>query len=330
MCSSLRSLALRGTPYVVISLIASVTYAASLIPVVTFTPPDRPESIAIDKTGNTYVSMFQTGEVRKIAPDGTQSTLAVLGSGPNTSFPGRRLGGLAVDPPGNVYAVLGDIPATRGVWRISRNGAVALAAALPSSLMPNDLAFDPRGNLYVSDSLGGVIYRVTRNGSISVWSADPLLSGTFAICGSFPAGPLGANGLAFDKHGDLFVAITSVAAIVRISVAADGTAGVANYWVGPDCIDLHGADGIRFDNDDNLYVAVNLLGKIVRIDPNGSLQTLAAALTDPLSFPSSLTFGTGRGERKQLFITNFAPPILPGAIPGIVTMSVGIPGRPLP
>ena len=237
---------------------------------------------------------------------------------------------LASDAPGNVYAVLSDIPATRGVWRISRDGTAALIAALPSALAPNDLAFDARGNLYVSDSLAGSIYRVTRDRSVAVWSADPLLSGTFAICGPFPAGPLGANGLAFDKHGDLFVAITSVGAIVRIPVGADGSAGVANYWVGPTCAELRGADGIRFDNEDNLYVAANILGKIVRVDPNGGLETLAASPADPLYFPSSITFGTGRGERKQIFITNFAPPILPAAIPGVATMEVGIPGRPLP
>jgi sugar lactone lactonase YvrE len=245
-------------------------------------------------------------------------------------FPDDALGDLLFDAPGNVYAVLSDIPATRGVWRISGDGTAALIAALPSALAPNDLAFDARGNLYVSDSLAGTIYRVTRDSSVAVWSADPLLSGSFAICGAFPAGPLGANGLAFDKHGDLFVAITSVAAIVRIPVAADGTAGVANYWVGPTCADLRGADGIRFDNGDDLYVAVNILGKIVRVDPEGAMETLAAAPADPLYFPSSLAFGTGRGERKQIFITNFAPPIIPGAIPGVVTMNVAEPGRPLP
>src|SRR5438128_5125123 len=100
-----RTFVIRGPiSFTVVSLLCIAVYAASVTPVVTFTPPDRPESIAIDKTGNAYMSMFQTGEVRKIAPDGTQSTLAVLGSGPNASFPGRRLGGLAVDAPGNVYA----------------------------------------------------------------------------------------------------------------------------------------------------------------------------------------------------------------------------------
>jgi sugar lactone lactonase YvrE len=62
-------------------------HAVSVTPVVTFAPPNLPESIAIDKEGNTYVSMFATGEIRKIAPDGTQSTLAVLGFGPTTPFP---------------------------------------------------------------------------------------------------------------------------------------------------------------------------------------------------------------------------------------------------
>src|SRR5437870_3867477 len=53
-----------------------------------------PESIAIDKRGNIYVSFFLTGEIREITPDGAQSTLAILGAGPTTPYPGRRLSGL--------------------------------------------------------------------------------------------------------------------------------------------------------------------------------------------------------------------------------------------
>lgn len=94
------------------SLLWVVVHAASITPVATFAPPDFPESIAIDTQGNTYVSMLATGEIRKIAPDGTQSTVAVLGSGPNTPFPGRRLTGLAVDARGNVCAALNDITDT--------------------------------------------------------------------------------------------------------------------------------------------------------------------------------------------------------------------------
>ena len=312
------------------TLLSVAAYAAaSVSPVVTFAPPDLPESIRIDKKGDTYVSMLTTGEVRRISPDGTQSTLAVLGSGP-TAFPGRRLTGLAIDARGNVYAALNDVPATRGVWRISRDGTTALIAALPFAGMVNGLAFDERGNLFVSDSLAGRIYKVDRDGLITAWSIDPFLVGaTPTTCGRFPAGPGGANGLAFDKHGDLLVANTTMGAIVRIPVASDGDAQVANYFVEPTC-ELWGADGIAFDNRDNLYVAVNIQRKIVRIDPAGNMETVAAAPDDELSAPSDMAFGTRMGNRKRIFITNFAAPPLGGGTPGVVTMHVGVPGRRLP
>jgi sugar lactone lactonase YvrE len=312
------------------SLLWVVVHATFITPVVTFAPPNFPESIAIDKEGNTYVSMLATGEIRKIAPDGRQSTLAVLGSGPTTPFPGRRLTGLAVDAPGNVYATLNDVASTRGVWQISRTGTAALVTALPMARMLNGLAFDARGNLYVSDSLAGNIYRVARDGSVTDWSPDPLLKGfNPSSCGSFPAGPGGANGMSFDKHGDMFVANTTIGAVVRVPVANDGSAEVANYFAGPTC-DLWGADGTAFDNQGNLYVAVNIQHKIVRIDPYGNMDTLAPAPGDTLYAPAAIAFGTGRGTRKQIFIANFAVPPLGGGIPGVVTMDVGVPGRPLP
>jgi sugar lactone lactonase YvrE len=318
-----------GASMIAASLLLVVAHAASITPVVTFAPPNFPESIAIDKEGDTYVSMFATGEIRKIAPDGTQSTLAVLGSGPTAPFPGRRLTGLAVDASGNVYAALNDVAGTRGLWRISRTGAAALVTALPAAGLLNGLAFDKRGHLYVSDSLAGKIYRVSHDGSVTDWSTDPLLKGlTPTSCGSFPSAG-GANGVSFDRHGDMFVANTTIGAVVRIPVANNGRAEVANYFAGPTC-DLWGADGTAFDKKDNLYVAVNIQRKIVRIDPNGNMDTLAAAPADPLYAPAAIAFGTARGARKQIFIANFAIPPLGGGTPGVVTMDVGVRGRRLP
>src|SRR5262249_32162099 len=143
--------------------------------VVTFNPAlsQLPESIAIDKRGNIYVSFFVTGEIRQIAPNGTQSTLAILGAGP---FP-RRLSGLAVDASGDVYALLNDIPATRGVWRISRNGSVSLIAPIPTAIGVNALAFDKRGSLFVPDPFKASIYRVGPSGSVTVWVTNLLLQG---------------------------------------------------------------------------------------------------------------------------------------------------------
>jgi len=135
-------------------------------------------------------------------------------------------------------------------------------------------------------------------------------------------------GGAFNARGDLFVSNTTMGAVISIPVRPDGSADAPAFFVPPNC-GLKGIDGLAFDTQDNLYATVNLQNKIVRIDPSGSVDMIAAAPGDPLFFPTGLAFETGFGERKQIFITNAAPPFL-GGTSGIVTLEVGVPGRPLP
>jgi sugar lactone lactonase YvrE len=136
----------------------------------------------------------------------------------------------------------------------------------------NGLAFDRRGNLYVSDSGGGAIWRLEEDGNFTMWSDSTLLKGTTAAgpCGlvhpAVPSfGPLGANGIAFNKHGDMLVANTDFGEIIRIPTNRDGSAGTARVFAGPSC-SLWGADGVAVDRVDNLYVAANSKGQIDRVD----------------------------------------------------------------
>jgi sugar lactone lactonase YvrE len=46
--------------------------------VVDYDPPYLPEGIAVDKSGNIFVSMANQSEIRKITPDGAESVLATL------------------------------------------------------------------------------------------------------------------------------------------------------------------------------------------------------------------------------------------------------------
>jgi hypothetical protein len=53
------------------------------------------------------------------------------------------------------------------------------------------------------------------------------------------------------------------------------------------------------------------------------------AAGDPLFSPSDIAFGTGRGDRTEIFISDFAK-FTGGVGAGVVKMNVGIPGLPLP
>src|SRR2546430_298335 len=74
-----------------------------------------PEGIALDHHGDTFVALAPRGEVREIAPDGAQSTIATL------SPPGEGIGtsGLAFDGRGDLFVgVITFDPANSGVYEI--------------------------------------------------------------------------------------------------------------------------------------------------------------------------------------------------------------------
>ena len=74
-------------------------------------------------------------------------------------------------------------------------------------------------------------------------------------------------------------------------------------------------------------MAVNSQNTLVRLGRDGSLSTLATA-ADGLDNPASLAWGTSRGDRKSLFITNFSI-FSASPTPGLLKAAVGVPGQPL-
>src|SRR5829696_9608338 len=87
---------------------------------------ETPESLVFDQAGNVYISLALTGEIRRIAPDGMQSTFALIPIGaPLTPCGGfiAILGALTIDNQGNLYAAAAACDlANRGIWRISPDG----------------------------------------------------------------------------------------------------------------------------------------------------------------------------------------------------------------
>lgn len=302
---------------------ASARGSAVAEEVVSFDPAagELPEGIAIDRRGTIYVGLAPLGQVRRITADGAQSVLATLPNGQGL------LVGLAVDARGIVYAALASFdPATHGVRPVDRDGASERLASLPANGFPNSLAFDRRGNLFVTDSILGAVWRIPPGKEAELWVTDDLLLGD----PGFVPFPVGANGLVFDRRGDLLVANSNFGRIVRIPVAVDGSAGTPETFL--ETTELGNPDGIALDRRGDLYVASPGGDMLVRVRSDRRVDTLAKGGEHGLDFPASLAFGTTLGQRNDLFITNFAladssgaNPIHPS--PAVVKVEVDRAGR---
>lgn len=128
----------------------------------------QPGAVAIDASGNVYVSDWKNNRVRKITPAGVVTTLAgsgdasfADGAGTTAAFSGPI--GISVDTSGNVFVV--DYWNQR-IRQVSPTGVVTTLAGTGSTynLVPNDgpgtsatfyypmgVAFDAAGNLYITE-----------------------------------------------------------------------------------------------------------------------------------------------------------------------------------
>jgi sugar lactone lactonase YvrE len=313
-----------------------------------------PEGVAVDKVGNVYASVGTSpfgplpglsDQIWKFSPSGEKSMLADFG-------PPRGAGlGLAVDAAGNVYMARGIIATPyNGVYRVDKDGTIAQVPGTDQIVLPNALAFDHRGTLYVSEtySIGpagefaqGGIWRVPKGGAAELWLRDELLTGLPPSL--FPY-PVGANGIAF-YQGDLYAINTDKALVVRVPILPDGSPGQAEIWKQvqdvPESVLYQSPvfplmiDGVAFDVRGNAYVTVPTRSAIVRINGDLSQETFAVYPDEPLDTPFNLAFGTGKGERENIFVTNGGAaglfiPGLPWPGPGLVKLEVGVPGYPVP
>lgn len=313
---------------VVMALPASARKHTSMVIQYDAAAGELPEGIAFDRSGNMYVSLAPLGQIRKYGPRGAESLLATFELAPDA------LGvlGLAADRSGNVYAaVASGLVETQGVWRVTPEGNQERLPGSEAIAFPNALSFDARGNLYVTESIGddgrGGIWRVAPGGSAEPWIHDETLTGVE----NDVVPPIGANGIVHFA-GTLYVANTTAMRVVSVPIQPDGSAGapvvIKQFTGGFDFL-----DGITADVQGNLYPLLIGRCELVRLNPRtGELTTLATDV-DGLHLPASAAFGSDRGNRQAVYITNFAYMLVEGCQdngPAVVRVEVGAPGWPLP
>jgi len=197
----------------------------------------RPSGLATDRSGNVYVADSGNNVVRKVFPDGR--TVIFAGSGKMGHDDGiaseatfSRPGALTVDSKGNVY-VADDLV----VRKISPDGAVTTVAGQATFGQINDtvdgpalkarfsglggLAVDKNDNVYVADSAGARIRKISTDGFVT-----PVAGGKrFSLYGPFGYDDGDASsatfhdpqGIAVDMSGNVYVADTTNNAIRKIS-----------------------------------------------------------------------------------------------------------------
>jgi sugar lactone lactonase YvrE len=220
----------------------------------------NPEGITVDKQGNVYVTTFA------VTASGGPGQLFVFGKHGNllrqVSVAGSSnlLLDLAFHPKTGDLLVL-DFGNSKVLKVNPMTGASSVFATVTGSAGLNVLTFDKDGNVYVSDSFQGVIWRTgPAGGAATQWVNDALLRTT-----GTPG--FGANGLAFNNdHSALFVNNTGDDRIIRIPVTA-GVPGTPTVFVNS----VNGADGLIIDDDDNLWAAANQADEIVVLDKTGKV-----------------------------------------------------------
>ncbi|MGH9721376.1 MAG: SMP-30/gluconolactonase/LRE family protein [Bryobacteraceae bacterium] len=205
----------------------------------------------------------------------------------NPFVPMRGLSCIAFGPDGRLYAIEPFV----GIIRMNLDQAntqdvySAFPPPPPSGALPNDLAFDQAGNLYVTDSFQGLIYRIPAGGGApQVWFQDARLAGN-------PQLPFGVNGIRFDKQSQfLYVSVTVrndfSGAIYRLPAVQNPTAqDLKEFHVYPATqFGPPAPDGIAFGKSGKLYVALAGSSQVSVLRADG---TEAVVLSGPAKYPGS-------------------------------------------
>ncbi len=229
-----------------------------------------PSAVAVDSTGNVYVSDGLNNRVQKL----TEATGIWTAWGKSGGGIGNGLGefnypmGVAVDSIGNVYvADLGNhriqkLTAATDIWTSwAKNGGGA-GSGLGEFNYPAGVTVDSNGNVYVGDLYNNRVQKLTAaTGVWTSWAKGGANSGNKLGEFNYP------SGLAVDSYDNVYVADEDNYRIQKLTL----TTGQWNQWgtegvVSGDALgEFNYPSGVTVDSTGNMYVADSENNRIQRL-----------------------------------------------------------------
>lgn len=306
---------------------------------------NRPVGVAVDTSGNLYIADSANYTIRKIAPDGTVSTLAgspgMSGSadGNGTAARFSALHDVAVDGSGNIYAV--DNSAIR---KITPSGAVTTLAGVSGANgyaegvgaaarfnQPWGISADTAGNLYVGDTENYVVRRITPAGLVTTFAGTAGVRGG-ADGTATTATFRGPRGVEVNAAGEVFVTdwfgppapnIPEGSTLVR-RIASNGTVSTIAGNLGSETAPalFSNTFAITTDAGGNAYVAA--MSSVHRISPTGAVTVLVNAAPQFVSLE-----GVSVDAAGNLYVTDASNHVVSRVAPnGGISPVAGVAGEP--
>ena len=261
-----------------------------------------PAALALDRSGNLYISDLSNYRIRKVA-SGTGMITTVAGDGTEgysgdgglaTSAQLGRPAGIAVDLAGNLYVAdpfsntLRKVTASTGIITTVAGGVAANypagdrgPASAASLNLPGDVAVDNSGNLYILDQNNAVVRKVAASNGIITTVAGNSSWGFGGDGGpAIKAQLYDAGAIAVDGSGDLFIADTFNSRIRKVTaagiittIAGNGAQGFSGDGGPATAAALNVPSGVTVNGSGDIYIADTANDRVRKVFPGGLTES---------------------------------------------------------
>ncbi len=210
---------------------------------------NTPQGIAVDSAGDVYIADSVNNRIRIVTPDGLINTFAGTGY---------------ISPGGP---------------RTFNDGGPAIQALLH---LPEGVALDTNGNVYIADTGDNCIRIVTTDGMINTIAGDSYPSFAGDTAPAVDAELHTPSDVAVDSSGNVYIADTANAAIRKVTtdglintVAGDKAVGSTGDGGAATSASLLAPISVVVDSSGNIFILENGDAKIRKVDKSGNINTIA-------------------------------------------------------